>query len=68
MYSRMTEITGIDGNFFLWLGTIVFGSVSLMVRYCYKSKSKSVDFCCIRIERDIETELKEDTILRSETS
>ena len=64
----MTDITGIDGNFFLWLATIVFGSVGLMVKYCYKTKCKKIDICCIKIERDIEVELKEDFQIRNTSS
>jgi hypothetical protein len=37
-----------------------FAMVGLIVRYSYKSKCKNISCCCLRIERDIEDELKED--------
>lgn len=58
----MGELTdGIDGYFYLTLATIVFGGIGLITRYAYKSKCKSVDICCLKIQRDIETEEREDT-------
>ena len=58
----MGDLTdGIDGYFYLTLATIVFGGVGLDTRYAYKSKCKSVELCCFKILRDIETEEREDT-------
>ena len=60
----MGDITnGIDGFFFLSLATLVCGGLTLLIRFAYKSKCKSVELCCLRIDRDIETELKEDMTL-----
>jgi hypothetical protein len=57
----MSELTGgIDSYFWLTLATIIFGGVGLITRYAYKSKCKSVQLCCLRIERDIEVEERED--------
>ena len=57
----MGDITqGIDGFFFLSLTTLLCGGLTLLIRFAYKSKCKSVEICCIRVDRDIETELKED--------
>ena len=57
----MGDITqGIDGFFFLSLTTLICGGLGLLIRFAYKSKCKSVKFCCLKIDRDIETELKED--------
>ena len=57
----MGDITqGIDGFFFLSLTTLICGGLGLLIRFAYKSKCKSVEICCLKIDRDIETELKED--------
>jgi hypothetical protein len=50
----------LNAVFFLSMGTLVCSFSSLIVKYCYKSKCKSVKICCLKITRDIETELKED--------
>ena len=60
----MSELTGgIYGYFWLTLATIVFGGIGLITRYAYKSKCKSVELCCLKIERDIEVEEREDAII-----
>jgi len=60
----MGDITnGIDGFFFLSLATLVCGGLTLLIRFAYKSKCKSVELCCLKIDRDVETELKEDMTL-----
>ena len=48
---------GIDGFFFLSLATLVCAGLTLLIRFAYNSKCKSVELCCLRIDRDIETEL-----------
>ena len=53
---------GIDSYFDLALATIFFGGVGLITWYAYKSKCKSVQMCCLKIERDIEVEEREDAI------
>ena len=53
---------GIDSHFYLALATIFFGGVGLITRYAYKSKCTSVQMCCLKIERDIEVEEREDAI------
>ena len=59
----MSELTGgIDSYFWLTLATIVFGGVGLITRYAYKSKCRHFEMCCIKIDRDIETEEREDAI------
>ena len=39
--------------------------MTLSIKYCYKSKCKDVEICCIKIKRDIEVELQEDINLNS---
>jgi len=60
----MGDITqGIDGFFFLSLTTLICGGLTLLIRFAYKSKCKNVEICCIKIDRDIETELRDDMTL-----
>jgi hypothetical protein len=57
----MGDITqGIDGFYFSSLTTLICGGLTLLIRFAYKSKCKSVELCCIKIDRDIENEVKED--------
>jgi len=51
---------GANGMFYLSIATLLCTFMTLSIKYCYKSKCKQVDMCCIKITRDIETELKED--------
>jgi hypothetical protein len=50
----------INSLFFLSLATMICGFFSLALRYCYKSKCKDIDICCIKIKRDTDIEYKED--------
>ena len=60
----MGDITnGIDGFFFLSLATLVCGGSTLLIWFAYKSKCKSVELCYLKIDRDVETELREDMTL-----
>lgn len=60
----MGDLTqGIDSYFYLSVLTLMCGGLGLLIRFAYKSKCKSVELCCIRIDRDVETELKEDMTL-----
>ena len=44
------------------------GGFVLTIKYCYKSKCSSIDFCCIKIVRDIGAEVKEDIENKEETT
>jgi hypothetical protein len=46
--------------FYTFLITSVIGLLLGVGRICYKSKCKSVDFCCIKVIRDVEIEKEED--------
>ena len=60
----MADVTqGIDSYFYLSVLTLMCGGLTLLIRFAYKSKCKTVELCCLRIDRDIETELKEDMTL-----
>ena len=45
--------------FFLTLATLVCGSVTLAIKYCFKSKCDDVNLCGIRIHRNVEVEENE---------
>ena len=51
-----------NGMFFLSIGTLFCTSITLLIRFCYKSKCSSVELCCLKIKRDTEIEFKEDEI------
>ena len=56
---------GVNGMFYLSIATLICTFMTLSIKYCYKSKCKDVDICCIKIKRDIEVELQEDINLNS---
>ena len=59
----MSELTGgIDSYFWLTLATLVFGGIGLVTRYAYKSKCSRVEVCCLKIERNIDVEEREDAL------
>ena len=55
-------------TFYALLLTTTGGFVLAMLKYCYKSKCSSIDFCCIKIVRDIGAEVKEDIENKEETT
>ena len=60
----MGDVTqGIDSYFYLSVLTLMCGGLTLLIRFAYKSKCKSVEVCCLKIDRDIENEVKEDMTL-----
>ena len=65
----MGDITqGIDSYFYLSVLTLLCGGLTLLIKFAYKSRCKSVEICCLKIDRDIETELKEDLQIPSTPS
>ena len=52
----------IDAVFILSLSGLLCTSITLLIRFCYKSKCSSVECCCLKIKRDTEIEFKEDEI------
>ena len=55
----MNENT-IDGVFFLSLATLMCTSVTLLIRYCYKSKCSEFKCLCFKIKRNVDIEKEED--------
>jgi hypothetical protein len=51
--------------FYTFLITSVVGFILALGRICYKSKCSSIDFCCLKITRNVEIEMKEDIELGS---
>ena len=51
-----------DGVFFLTITTMLTGLCALCIRYSYRSKCKTCKVCCIKIERDIDGENKNDEV------
>ena len=57
----MGDITeGVNAVFYISLCTIFCTSISLAFKFCYKSKCKEVDLCCLKIIRDVDIEKQED--------
>lgn len=46
--------------FYTFLITSAIGLLIALGRMCYKSKCSTVDFCCLKIVRNIDAEVKED--------
>ena len=60
----MADVTqGIDSYFYLSVLMSMCGGLTLFIRFAYKSKCKTAELCCLKIDRDIETELKENMSL-----
>lgn len=48
-------------TFYALLLTTLGGFMLTLLKYCYKSKCSSIDFCCIKIIRNTELEAKEES-------
>ena len=46
--------------FWLALAGVLSAMLGVMLQYCYKSKCKSFQICCLKIERDTTAEVQED--------
>ena len=55
-------------TFYALLLTTLGGFLLTMLKFWYKSKCSSIDFCCIKVVRDIKAEVKEDLENKEETS
>jgi hypothetical protein len=51
-----------DAVFWSFFITSSIGFVLALARFAYKSKCSKIDFCCIKIERNTEAEVKEDIL------
>ena len=54
---------GFNAVFYMSLFTLVCTSISLSIRYCYKSKCTDFTCCCISLKRNAEIEKEEDLTL-----
>ena len=50
----------IDAVFFLSLTGLFCTSVTLLIRYCYKSKCTEFDCLCFKLKRNVDIEKEED--------
>jgi hypothetical protein len=48
--------------FFMGIGGLIITLLHLSIKYCYRMKISSCSCCCIKIERDVESEMKIDVI------
>jgi hypothetical protein len=46
-----------DGVFFISVGTLLFGAISLGIKYCLKSKCDKFDCLCLHIHRNTADEV-----------
>jgi len=53
--------------FYTFLITSVAAFILALGRICYKSKCSSIDFCCVKIVRNVEVEMKDDIELGSKS-
>jgi len=51
---------GVNGIFYLSLLNLLCTSISLSIRYCYKSKCLEFKCGCIKLKRDVDVEKQED--------
>ena len=58
----------IDAVFFLSLAGLMCTSITLLIRYCYKSKCNEVECLCFKIKRDTQTEKEEDFMFSRENN
>jgi len=58
----------IDAVFFLSLAGLLCTSVTLLIRYCYKSKCTEFECFCFKLKRDTLTEKEEDIMFNGNNS
>jgi hypothetical protein len=52
---------GVNAMFYLSVLTLLCSSIALSIKYCYKSKCKTCEFCSfLKITRDVDVEKQED--------
>jgi len=51
---------GVNAVFYVSIFTLICTSISLSIRYCYKSKCTEFACCCFSLKRSVETEKQED--------
>ena len=58
----MTFDDGVNAMFYLSMCTMICSSLTLLIRFCYKSKCSGFKCFCINVKRDIEIKHKIFTI------
>ena len=51
---------GVNGIFYISIFTLFCTGITLSIKYCYKSKCKSLECGCIKVIRDVDIEKQED--------
>ena len=51
---------GVNGIFYISILTLFFRGIALSIKYCYKSKCKSLECCRIKVIREVDVEKQED--------
>ena len=51
---------GVNAIFYMSMATLVFGSIAMCCRMCYKSKCNEITCGCIKIIRNVNIEEHED--------
>ena len=58
----------IDAVFFLSLAGLLCTSVTLLIRYCYKSKCTEFECFCFKFQRNVDVEKEEDIMFNGNNS
>ena len=53
-------IEGVNGIFYITIATLFCTSISLLIRYSYKSRCTEIKCCCFSVKRDPIAENNED--------
>ena len=53
-------IEGVNGIFYITIATLFCTSISLLIRYSYKSRCTEIKCCCFYVKRDPAAENQED--------
>ena len=51
---------GVNGFFYITISTLICTSISLLIKYSYKSRCTEIICCCFSIKRDPISENQED--------
>ena len=61
-------LEGVNAIFYISILSLFFTSITLSIKYCYKSKCKSLECCCIKVIRDVDIEQNEDLSIINKAS
>ena len=62
-------LEGVNAIFYISILTMLCTGITLSIKYCYKSKCKSLECGCIKVIRDVDIEKQEDlTLVKTSSS